>query len=575
VKVLLAVLLLLGGATLALLPPRAGTVSPSPDIAPPPRGVMHVHTNLSDGTGTREEVAAAAARAGLSFVIFTDHGDGTRIADGPVYRAGVLCLEGVEISTDGGHVIALGLPQAPYRLAGETDAVLEDVRRLGGFSVAAHPQSPQPSLRWTAGEGGFDGVEWLNWDSEWRDESVASLARAFLTYWVRPAESLASLLDQPEAALGLWDRATRERVVVGLAGADAHARIGLRQMGEPYDGRAVARLPGYEPVFRTSSIALPGVRLTGQANDDAAVVLNAIRTGRVVSIVDALATGAWLELFGTSGRHRAEQGSVLPLDGPVTLSARAPALAGARLRLLRDGREIAARDPDAPMLEQLPAEPGTYRVEVALSTRGTWVPWLVSNPVYVGLQPKAAPAPQDTSRRGRRVPIYADDDGREWNIERSARADGRVAAVKAVGGMQLAVRFALGGTQAEHPYVAAGRRVSPPADLGSISFSGRASRPMRVSVQLRASDGGAGHRWTRSVYLDESMRSVSLAFETFRPAGNETPLDLAAVDAVLFVVDSLNTTLGSNGQFWLDEIAFEGPVRPATATAPRSGANGQ
>lgn len=574
-KVLLTVLLLLGGATLALLPPRARAVSPSPDIALPLRGVMHVHTNLSDGTGTRDEVAAAAARAGLSFVIFTDHGDGTRVADAPVYRSGVLCLEGVEISADGGHVIALGLPQAPYRLGGETDAVLEDVKRLGGFSVAAHPQSPQPSLRWTAGEAGFDGVEWLNWDSEWRDEPVASLARALLTYWWRPAESLASLLDQPETALGLWDRATRERVVVGLAGADAHARIGLRQMGEPYDGRPVARLPGYESVFRTSSIALPGARLTGQAIDDAAVVLTAIRTGRVFSVVDALATGAWLELSATSGRQRAEQGSVLPLDGPVTLSARVPALAGARLRLLRDGRELASQDPAAPMLEQLPADPGTYRVEVAFPARGAWVPWIISNPVYVRLPPKAAPAPRrDTSGPGRRTPIYVDDDGREWAIERSARADGRVQAVKAVGGMQLAVRFALGGSPSEHPYVAAVRRVPPPADLVSLSFAGRASRPMRISVQLRASDGGAGLRWTRSVYLDESMRSVSLSFDMFKPAGNATPLDLAAVDAVLFVVDSLNTTLGSNGQFWLDEIAFEGPLRPATA-APRSGANGQ
>lgn len=549
---------------LALLPPRAGVVVPAPDVAPL-RGVLHVHTNLSDGTGTKDQVAAAAARAGLSFVILTDHGDGTRPPDAPVYRSGVLCIEGVEISTDGGHVIALGLPPSPYRLGGEPDAVLEDVTRLGGFSVVAHPQSTQPSLRWTAGEAGFDGIEWLNWDSEWRDESVASLARAFLTYWIRPAESLASLLDQPEAAFQLWDRATRQRRVVGLVGADAHARIGLRQMGEPYDGRPVARLPGYESVFRTSSIVLPGLRLTGRATDDAELVLNAIRAGRVASVVDGLATGAWLEFSGTSGRHRAEQGSVLPLDGPVTLTARGPALAGARLRLLRDGREIASQDAVAPLLEQAPSEPGTYRVEVAVSTpRGASVPWLVSNPVYVGLESKAVPAPGTTGRPGRGVPIYADDDGREWTIERSARADGRIQAVKAVGGMQLAVRFALGGTQAEHPYVAAGRRVPAPVDVASVTFSGRASRPMRISVQLRASDGGAGRRWMRSVYLDESTRRVSLPLGAFTPAEDGTPLDLAAIDAVLFVVDNVHTALGSNGQFWLDEIAFEG-----------SGANGQ
>ncbi len=574
-RVLLAILLLFAGVTLALLPARAVAVAPAPDAPLPLRGVVHVHTTLSDGTGTKDEVAAEAARAGLSFVIFTDHGDATRAPDTPVYRSGVLCIEGVEISTDGGHVVVLGLPPAPYRLGGATDAVLEDVTRLGGFSVAAHPQSMQPSLRWTAGDAGFDGVEWLNWDSEWRDESVASLARALLTYWIRPAESLATLLDQPETALALWDRAMRERVVVGLAGADAHARIGMRQMGEPYDGRPVARLPGYESVFRTSSIVLPGARLTGRAPEDGATVLTAIRAGRVVSVVDGLATRGWLEFSGTSGEQRAEQGSVLPLDGPVTLNARAPALAGARLRLLRDGREIVAQDAGPAMLERLPAEPGTYRVEVAVSTsRGTAVPWLVSNPIYVGRQPGAAPAPGSTTAAGRRVPLYADDDGRDWTIERSVRADGRVQAVKAVGGLQLNVLFALGGVQSEHPYVAAARRVAPPTELASIGFSGRSSRPMRVSVQLRASDGGAGRRWTRSTYLDETMRRVTLRFDAFVPAGHQDPLDLAAVDAVLFVVDGVNTALGSSGQFWLDEIAFEGPGRPA-APAPGSGPNRQ
>ena len=40
-------------------------------------------------------------------------------------------------------------------------------------------------------------IEWLNVDSEWRDESRMALSRALLTYWFRPAETLASLLDRP------------------------------------------------------------------------------------------------------------------------------------------------------------------------------------------------------------------------------------------------------------------------------------------------------------------------------------------------------------------------------------------
>ena len=65
--------------------------------------IIHVHTNRSDGLSPPDQVAAAAARAGLKFLIFTDHGDATRAPDPPSYRSGVLCLDGVEISTNGGH----------------------------------------------------------------------------------------------------------------------------------------------------------------------------------------------------------------------------------------------------------------------------------------------------------------------------------------------------------------------------------------------------------------------------------------------------------------------------------------
>ena len=101
-----------------------------------------MHSQRSDGSGTIDEIAAAAARIGLQFVILTDHGDGTRAPEPPSYRSGVLMIDGVEISTQYGHYAAIDLPQSPYPLAGHPRDVIEDVRRLGGFRFAAHPGSP-------------------------------------------------------------------------------------------------------------------------------------------------------------------------------------------------------------------------------------------------------------------------------------------------------------------------------------------------------------------------------------------------------------------------------------------------
>ena len=167
---------------LATLPaaPRAASW-PGDPACRPARSRARITSTPRDRTdrGDRAAVAAAAARAGLAFVIVTDHGDGTRTPDPPAYIGGVLCLDGVEISTTGGHYVALGLGPAPYPLGGAPSAVVEDVARLGGFGIAAHPDSPRPELAWTDWDAPIDGIEWLNGDSEWRDESRARLgARA-------------------------------------------------------------------------------------------------------------------------------------------------------------------------------------------------------------------------------------------------------------------------------------------------------------------------------------------------------------------------------------------------------------
>ena len=209
--------------TLVALPAGPRVVSPPSwqPATPEVRGVYHIHTVRSDGTGTVDDVAAAAERAGLQFAIVTDHGDGTRRPDAPSYRHGVLCIDAVEISTTGGHYTALGLGQAPYPLAGEPRDVVEDVHRLGGFGIAAHPLSPKRGLAWEDWQAPIDGIEWLNGDSVWRDASRWRLAEAAWTFAFRPVASLTALYERP-AALDRADTLTAHRRVVMMAGADAH-----------------------------------------------------------------------------------------------------------------------------------------------------------------------------------------------------------------------------------------------------------------------------------------------------------------------------------------------------------------
>ena len=117
IKALLALVVIVGATAWWLAPARARPLEALPaGLSEPVRGAFHIHTVRSDGTGTVDQVAAAAAAAGLKFIVLTDHGDGSREADKPQYRNGVLCIDAVEISTNGGHVVALDLPRSSYCL---------------------------------------------------------------------------------------------------------------------------------------------------------------------------------------------------------------------------------------------------------------------------------------------------------------------------------------------------------------------------------------------------------------------------------------------------------------------------
>ena len=158
--VLLAAIAALAAAWYAALPPRAMSLPLSPAAAALARvrGAIHGPTRRSDGSGTVDEVAAAAARAGLQFVVFNNHGDASREPERPRYRSGVLCIDAVEISTAGGHLVAIGLPRAPYPLGGAPGDVVDDVHRLGGLAIAAHHESPRPDLQWHDWMPPIDGL---------------------------------------------------------------------------------------------------------------------------------------------------------------------------------------------------------------------------------------------------------------------------------------------------------------------------------------------------------------------------------------------------------------------------------
>jgi hypothetical protein len=125
-------------------------------------------------------------------------------------------------------------------------------------------------------------------------------------------------------------------------------------------------------------------------------------------------------------------------------------------------------------------------------------------------------------------------------------------------GRDVAFRYALGGGRPAGQFAAVVTSLDPPLQVEGfdrVVFTVRADRAMRLSVQLRMPAGREGQRWRHSVYADSTPRTVTLSLQDFLPVEPTTQRPLVAhIKTVLFVVDTVNTSPGSSGTFWLSGV---------------------
>jgi hypothetical protein len=526
-------------------------------------GVVHVHTTLSDGGGTPEEVIASARAAGLDYVAITDHNNLDALPERG-YRNGVLVLVGTELSTTAGHILGLGVQRDPaYRFSGGALDGLEDIRDLGGFSFAAHPFSVRADLRWTGWNlPGPWGVELINGDSEWRRAGLRLLLTVGL-YRLNPRYALLQTLNPVDEALARWDEILVRRNAVGLYGADAHSRLPLTKSW-------ALRFPSYEALFSLARNHLLLDRpLSGDFSADRDAVLAALREGRFYLGLDALAPadGFSFTVEAGAGKRWTMGESLAPRDDlRAHLGGRVPR--GARVRLLRDGHLLAE---DVGTLDVPVPGPGVYRAEVRVE--GWALPWVITNPIYV-LDPAGAaeraraaawpPPPVATGPveilddfDGHTVFVAGHDPASEMNeniLDPGAGVDGSGAA---------RIAFHLGEPTAAKPHVFVAIVSWEHRDLSGrqgLAFRIRADGVYRTWVQVRdanpASTDEGTEWWFASVKTSREWRAVAVPFESLRSINPHTDgrLDLDKVRAIVFVIDKGAMKPGSRGTIWLDDL---------------------
>lgn len=523
-------------------------------------GVAHIHTTHSDGGGTIADVASAAAAAALDFVIVTDHNS---LAGKPLEgygEAGVLTIVGTEIANHEGHLLAFGLPAPTYRFSGDGLDTLRDLDDLGSLTFAAHPESPREDLRWTGWRLPGDwGIEILNGDSQWRAAGWTSLLGAALRYPLNSDYSLLRLMRRP-AALSRWDDLLARRRVPAIAGADAHGTL----RGSPWSMRP---WPSYEAVFRIAqNYVLLERPLTGNAPADTAAILAALGRGRVYIGVGALAPADRFFFLAERDGGRWTMGDTLASGDPVRLQAGGALPTGARITLYRNG--VAVTTADGPLAARV-TEPGVYRVEVHVP--GWDMPWIVSNPIYVLTEPERErraqaaelPAPVVADAAAILDPFDSDstftavaDDSTRQDlpfIDPDGGPDGSSAA---------RIAFRLGEPSTEHPSPFASLGSYQPRDLSGrhgLVFAVRSDDTYRFWVQVRDRNPETPEgteSWFASVKTSNTWRTVTLPFSRLRSIDPHTDgtLDLADIEAIVFLVDIGAVPPGTEGVIWIDDL---------------------
>jgi hypothetical protein len=529
-------------------------------------GVVHVHTTLSDGAATPDEVIAAARAAGLKFVVISDHNNlDAKKWEG--YHDGLLVIVGTEISTTAGHVLGLGIPDPVFRFSGDVHDALDDIETLHGAAFATHPTSPRADFEWTGWDlPGAWGIEAVNGDSQWRSAGWMRLIRTLALYPLNHEYALLGSLTAPTETLQRWDEVLKRRPAAAIAGADAHGQIPVRK------DRAV-RFPSYVSLFNVArNHVLLSRPLTGEAPVDIPAIVRALALGRSFVGLDALAPAEGFS-FTTAGGPEAARvpwsmGDVVPPEPGLRLRAGGRLPERTRLTLLRDGVPLAqaerAIDIEAP-------GPGVYRVEARLP--GWDVPWILSNPISVfaaetarARSAAAAWPPPSPAPPAIRVLDSFDAPSTfhpEFDPSSSMAAD--VIAPKAGPDGTSAARldFRLGAPGPGRPYVwcaLTSREARNLSGAQGLVFSIRGDRAYRIWVQVRdenpASADEGTEWWFASVRTAPEWRRVAVPFTRLRSLNPRTDgrLDLDKVRQLVFVIDQGADKPGTQGSILIDDV---------------------
>jgi hypothetical protein len=372
-------------------------ILPEDLVAEPPRGyfdykgITNVHTSMSSGSGDITRVIADAQTAGLDFLSITDLNVFDKPSSLAGYHSSMLVLLDGEYSYLNSRLLNLGARTSRHlQGVGRSQVLFADLLSQQkkeddvGALFLAHPLKAR--YRWS-GEypPGLDGIEVVNlknvWQDAWNDRKFSFLI-SLTMYPFNEKLALLRLFEAPDEELALWDELSRRRPTVGIAGADAEAKLAL--------GASFLKFPSYETLFSlVRNHVLLKSELTGNASSDVEKLAGAIRQGQFYMSLDILGNPKGFNALLKTAKQSHPIGARTAYEDGMILEVTLPQKPEVPFDVViyRNGERMMTSNSQT--TQYYLKGPGAYRVMVRviptlpLPDGKKWIPWIYTNPFYV------------------------------------------------------------------------------------------------------------------------------------------------------------------------------------------------
>lgn len=355
-----------------------------------------MHTPYSDGEKWHAEIAKEAIKAGLDFVIVTDHNIWVHDVEGYYENEDgrVLLITGEEVHNprrkpQASHFLAYGAEKELASFAPDPQKLIDETIGAGGYGFLAHPHEQdfpiinEPNLGWHDWDiEGFTGLEIWNYMSCFKNRVIDRIHKLPIKFKLlaqltalRAALDPAKVVDGPEKeTLQLWDEFLAQgKRVYAIGNSDAHGTMMSL-------GPIIREIFPYDYLFRAiNTHILTPEPLNGDMVHDKQLILRAMGNGRCWVGYDLPHPTAGFRFTG-QGINKGGMGDRIQLDAGATLQIKAPAKAN--IRLVRHGEVVASVDNET-HLTHIPVDEGAYRVECYIPFEGQERGWIFSNPIFL------------------------------------------------------------------------------------------------------------------------------------------------------------------------------------------------